>query len=860
MAKFCSNCGSPVESGAKFCASCGSPLRAAQQPAPAPEPVPAQQPVPAQKPIPVQKPAPAQQPVLAQKPAPVQQPVPAPQPKPKSKSGGRIATSVICLLLSAAILIVAFWQPGLLVQKAGTPEQTAGQTIGQTTGQKTENPQQLPAPEAESKPVVASADSLTAKTDSGVTVELSPFLFDYDEALPVTVRDAGVETVENGNCRITSYDISVGDLTELGTYIDIRLPYDGTMCAPGEDPAECVGAKYFNERTGEWEDVLYDVDAENMEVVIHTDHLSRYGCFEVSSAGYRKALISNIEDWAVNYSVDLDTAKKALVEYAQGGPGETCQEIGLQVLKDVCDGTVEKVGIVGDQLDYVSNTYSGLNLGDIQFFSDRNNTINKAIGDTLSNLGKILGAVKLGAEIAKPGKTDEDIISIYKDAGMYALSFAEGGLAYAMIGVWMIDKSLTEFGNAAKNIRMENWETIYEYYNDKWEDPIGHGANRARTTAEWRDLVAKVIKASHGNQETFNALLESQVDAYARRFFINEPEDAIEEIQHRVDHMWRGALSASEKEQVIAKYKAKLYERLSSVVMKELQNDYEHQMQSQFMTELNHLKDVLNSVSEVHIYEELDDEHSAYQYGNYKFRFGKLNKDAYVPSWTGKFGKEPDVKWNVSMIGWIISGQPDHIDFWKPDKDPDVDKPEFSIDFHIDFPSCEVPIKSNFPTFEEVLGYYDNGIMTITDVQIPPELKAAMEAAQADGGGDGDGEEGCDFNFDLEGLIGQTKETPFSLVETGEMAAMLSGEGLDEIFADQGGMVYNDKTGKFAPVSFNVADEDAEYQITMSGECSYSDEQKSGVIFGCDLTMEISSGGFSGIVIVMKIAGEKPLP
>ena len=854
MAKFCHSCGAQLEDGAGFCFNCGAKQVADQPVQPAPQ-QPYAQPAPQAAPVYQQPQAPAyQQPYAAPQQQAYRPAAPAPVKTKKKGGAGKVVVSAICLVLAAAILVGCFWKPGFLVNaSSGSGKSGSGTSIFNPTGGK---------PGKTGKAVAVTAEDPVVETESGVTVELSPFLFDYDEELPVTVTEGGSEMLYDGVCRVTSYDINVGDLKELGTYIDIRLPYDGTMCDPGEDPAECVGAKYFNEETGEWEDVLYDVDAENMEVVIHTDHLSRYGCFEVSSVGYRKALITGIEEWATGYSVDLDTAKKALSEYAQGGGGEACQSIGMQVLADVCNGTVEKAGIVGDQLDYVSNTYNGLQLGDIQFFSDKSNSANKLIGDTLTNLGRILGAVKLTAEIAKPGKTDEDIISIYKDAGMYAMSFAKGGLSYAMVGVWMIDKSLTEFGNAAKNIRMENWETIYEYYNDKWQGSSSPGdyGERARTTAEWRDLVNKCIQASHGNQETFNALLEAQVDGYARRFFNNPPEDAIAEIVPIVEHNWNGALSKSEKEEVISKYKEKLYSRLTSVVMKELQNDYERQLQSEFMKELNHLKEILNSVSEVHIYEELEDEQSEYAYGGYKFRFGKLNGTAELKSWTGRFGKEPDIKWNVSMIGWIISGQPDHIDFWAPDKDPDTDKPEFSVDFHLDFPSCEVPITSNCPTFEEVCGYYDSGILTITDVYIPPEIKEAME--QAAESGEDDSEDGCDFNFDfnLEELVGETREVPFTIEAVGDMIGNIGGDGLGEIFAACPGMAYNEKTGKFSEVVFTIEEDDEAWTVSVSMTAVYSDESKSGVVVAGPIKLAMASGFMPGLVITMSLAGEKPLP
>ncbi|MBO6011802.1 MAG: hypothetical protein J6P71_08435, partial [Oscillospiraceae bacterium] len=350
---------------------------------------------------------------------------------------------------------------------------------------------------------------------------------------------------------------------------------------------------------------------------------------------------------------------------------------------------------------------------------------------------------------------------------------------------------------------------------------------------------------------------------YARRFFNNPPEDAIAEIVPIVEHNWNGALSKSEKEEVISKYKEKLYSRLTSVVMKELQNDYERKLESEFMKELNHLKEVLNSVSEVHIYEELEDEQSEYAYGGYKFRFGKLNGTAELKSWTGRFGKEPDIKWNVSMIGWIISGQPDHIDFWAPDKDPDTDKPEFSVDFHLDFPSCEVPITSNFPTFEEVCGYYDSGIITVMDVYIPPEIKAAMEEARANsgsGGGEG-GEEGCDFDFDfdLEALVGETREAPFTIEEVGDMIANIGGDSLGEIFSTSSGMPYNEKTGKFSEITFTIAEDEEAYDVTVSLSAVYSDESRTGVVIGGPIKITMVSGFIPGLIITFNIAGEKPI-
>lgn len=115
----------------------------------------------------------------------------------------------------------------------------------------------------------------TSAVSNGVTIDVGDFVLDGEAELSVT-KGQSEDHSEDGY-KIDVYDIKLGDMHELGDYITIRIPYDTTYCKEGQDPAKCVGAKYKNEETGEWEDVLFEVDAEKQELVIYTDHLSYYG-------------------------------------------------------------------------------------------------------------------------------------------------------------------------------------------------------------------------------------------------------------------------------------------------------------------------------------------------------------------------------------------------------------------------------------------------------------------------------------------------------------------------------------------------------------------------------------------------------
>ena len=118
MAKFCQNCGAPLNEGAKFCPTCGAGVGA---PAPQPQPQQPQQPA-------YQQP---QQPVYGQPQQPVyQQPVyQQPAQKPPKKKKGKGGLIVLIILLVAALGAVGYFgfRDGGWFRKAGRPTTYDGQ-------------------------------------------------------------------------------------------------------------------------------------------------------------------------------------------------------------------------------------------------------------------------------------------------------------------------------------------------------------------------------------------------------------------------------------------------------------------------------------------------------------------------------------------------------------------------------------------------------------------------------------------------------------------------------------------------------------------------------------------------------------
>ena len=206
------------------------------------------------------------------------------------------------------------------------------------------------------KSIILSPEN-TSAVDNGVTIDVGDFVLDEEAELSVTKGQT--EDHSEDGYKIDVYDIKLGDLHELGDYITIRIPYDTTYCKPGQDPAKCVGAKYKNDAVGEWEDVLFEVDAERQELVIYTDHLSIYGALYVEDEGRRNALVTDV----LNCPLSMD--KTTTMDFAR-----RIAEGDASVKKDLAEYVDEASGMFFDYADRLDNAINIATLGDVPEWLD----------------------------------------------------------------------------------------------------------------------------------------------------------------------------------------------------------------------------------------------------------------------------------------------------------------------------------------------------------------------------------------------------------------------------------------------------------------------------------------------------------
>ncbi|MBR0138805.1 MAG: hypothetical protein IJM17_00795, partial [Firmicutes bacterium] len=531
----------------------------------------------------------------------------------------------------------------------------------------------------------------TRAVAEGVTVDVGEYVLDGAAELKVEKQKA--EENEEEGYKIEPYEISVAGLSRLDDFITIRIPYDTSYCDEGQDPARCVGAKYLNEATGEWEDVLFEVDFQAQELVIYTDHLSVYGAFYVKDEGKRNALITDVLgsglymsreqtfDFAKKISEDDPSAAQTLSKYAE-----------------------EASGVFFDYADRLDNAINIATLGDVPEWLDTsipetNLTLFSAIGyiSTCHNL------MKIGYnDIRGRGNDKGEVLNLIRDvsskvATYWADAFTKvgsGALSVGMAGVLIIDKMLTAFAEEAQATKMEDIAFIYHHFNESYSG-FGH---KVMTPKDWRAKVIQVLEAHPDDPEVAVTALEAGFNKYASEFFdlsleqMNEVASDVPNVTvKRVPNF-----TESEKQQLMSDYVAHLKNNTMPAVLTSVQNYMVKKIELSELEAINKAKEYYNSNITITLKEEIP-EGGASQFKDYKLRFAPLSETAVRSSWTGKWPESGEIKTSATLMGFVMAGWPHTVEFFKPDADMDKDKPEFTVPFVISIPKIDVTISGKEP-------------------------------------------------------------------------------------------------------------------------------------------------------------------
>ncbi|MCR4904653.1 MAG: zinc ribbon domain-containing protein [Clostridiales bacterium] len=249
--RFCSSCGKELPADAAFCRFCGAQVqnsarRSSRNDTPAGQTA-------------VNRPAQTAVP-------PYREPVPQTQPaKTKPKKKGRGLSLFLSLAIAVEFCIAGFKYPGFLRREGvDVTDDSSGYSSGITLQYTKKQIDDAPAKSVDVSPWEPVADF------GQVKVELDAWSLN-EESDTLTVRELP-ELSEGGEDGwiIQGYDFSLASgQDEFATDITITLPRT--------HPGSLSGCVWYNEETGMWENVYFEVSEDESSYLVYTDHFSKYG-------------------------------------------------------------------------------------------------------------------------------------------------------------------------------------------------------------------------------------------------------------------------------------------------------------------------------------------------------------------------------------------------------------------------------------------------------------------------------------------------------------------------------------------------------------------------------------------------------
>lgn len=623
MSKFCKNCGTQLNPGAKFCASCGTKTPEAGA-----------SPVNTVSPVSVDK---------AHKET-------KPRTPPKKILFSAVAI-VLVIALGAAIL------PRLGKEVTDT-EGTTGDLSAFTY---TDRDYAAKAKELKVSPESPSASA------HGVNIQFGEYALTGDETLKI--QQLPEKTDKNNGVKVTAYDFELGDQSEFDDVITIAIPYDAKYVEAGAE-SECVGAKYYNQATGEWEGVYYEVDAENRQVLIYTTHLSTYGVFQVKNENTRKAYITDV--CAIAGLMNTGKSFEVIKELAeQGQPGNAAFEAGFEAVNSVTGNT-------------------GTALTAITLGGQYEGALADALGKGSQHLGLALAAVQTCYDFTYNFSDDQGKLStlsnLVKNVANNAVGyFGSATLQVGFAAIAVFDVVLSEVQSDMMELKLENLGGVYQYYNDE---------DAPRSTGEWREIFKKILRENADDPQEAQQLINQEIDSFCDRFWHLEYPDVkmtagVSGLKYSFDERnW-----TKDREVLTAQYKAHLMDRLQAPMTSArnyLLSQAMEQAQREFEKRLRTLQAELNKTVKVQIIEQPEKD-GDYQYEGYTVRFSPLSADANVNNWTGKMPKGGEMNTSFTVIGHMQSGAPSRVELYKPGEDT----PALTVPFKVSYPITTILLSSS---------------------------------------------------------------------------------------------------------------------------------------------------------------------
>ena len=504
----------------------------------------------------------------------------------------------------------------------------------------------------QSQPVIQQAETFivqegqtAVEMNSGVIVDFGCLLEAGDE---ITVQKVSPASVDS-DVEIYAYDFKLSSGQPEGT-IELVIPYDDAGLGEDDEMLSVCG-KYLNEQSGQWEDVLYTVDAEANKVHILTDHLSTYSVFKVTNAGKRSEYISDVNVYAAYMTTKQ--AELLLKTYA---------EQGVSWQEDVISAFLNANSSL--PMFAETNIPTLVSLGGAY-----DDMITEQFGNALTVLGIATSCTQFAYDAYSNGLTSKETsISGMKTVLNLGLNLASSqkylldSFQVAYVGVGVIDIALTDVMNFAIDTKYESTKNMYDAYYARPENK--------RRVKDWYDLFKKIYKENKSAPQTALDKMQSEIDNYVNKYWEVAASDwdswidAYEKNGKLSKYPWP---SESDRKKISSNYKAEIYDYLR-VMFQSLSRDMYFDTLNQREKEYKKLAEQLNTIYTITIKEQ-EIEGKQPKWANCYVKLAPLSDKAAAKAWTIKLNDNSNGQIKFTLLAHETAGFPMKLEFYKTQKD-----------------------------------------------------------------------------------------------------------------------------------------------------------------------------------------------
>ncbi|NYB73156.1 hypothetical protein HZF24_03265 [Sedimentibacter hydroxybenzoicus DSM 7310] len=482
-------------------------------------------------------------------------------------------------------------------------------------------------------------------SEDGAAIDFGCLLEAGDELTIQKVSPASIDS----DVEIYAYDFKLSSGQPEGT-VELAIPYDDAGLGADEELLSVCG-KYLNEQSGQWEDVLYTVDAEANKVHILTDHLSTYSVFKVTNAGKRSEYISDVNVYAAYMTTKQ--AEQLLKTYA---------EQGVSWQEDVISAFLNANNSL--PMFAETNIPTLVSLGGAY-----DDMITEPFGNALTVLGIATSCTQFAYDAYSNGLTSKETsISGMKTVLNLGLNLASSkkylldSFQVAYVGVGVIDIALTDVMNFAIDTKYESTKNMYDAYYARPENK--------RRVKDWYDLFKKIYKENKSAPQTALDKMQSEIDNYVNKYWEVAASDwdswidAFDKNGNLSKYPWP---SESDREKISSNYKAEIYDYLQ-VMFQSLSRDMYFDALSRREKEYKQLAAQLNTIYTITIKEqEIEGEQP--KWANCYVKLAPLSDKATAKAWTIKLDDKSNGQLKFTLLAHETAGFPIKLEFFKTQKD-----------------------------------------------------------------------------------------------------------------------------------------------------------------------------------------------